>query len=102
MEIVSKWVEKYTRHTIFYSDRINCHHNYAALEEHYGRKVWVHRKGAIRAGKDESGIIPGAMGSFSYLVKGLGNLESFESCSHGAGRKYSRTGAKQSTRWKKF
>lgn len=95
MEIVSQWVEKDTGYTVSYSNRINCHHNYAALEEHYGRKVWVHRKGAIRAGKDEPGIIPGAMGSFSYLVKGLGNPESFESCSHGAGRKYSRAGAKQ-------
>ncbi len=95
MEILSKWVDKYSKHTIKYSDRINCHHNYAALEKHYGKEVWVHRKGAIRAGQDELGIIPGAMGSFSYLVKGLGNPESFESCSHGAGRKYSRTGAKQ-------
>ncbi|NLY75802.1 MAG: RtcB family protein [Firmicutes bacterium] len=95
MEILSKWVEKYTEYSVSYSNRINCHHNYAALEEHYGAQVWVHRKGAIRAGKDEPGIIPGAMGSFSYLVKGLGNPESFESCSHGAGRKYSRTGAKQ-------
>ncbi|MGE5605811.1 MAG: RtcB family protein [Bacteroidota bacterium] len=95
MEIVGKWVEKYTEYRVSYSNRINCHHNYAALEEHYGRKVWIHRKGAIRAGKDEPGIIPGAMGSFSYLVQGLGNPESFESCSHGAGRKYSRTGAKQ-------
>lgn len=95
MEILGKWVEKDTEYRVSYSNRINCHHNYAALEEHYGAQVWVHRKGAIRAGKDERGIIPGAMGSFSYLVKGLGNPESFESCSHGAGRKYSRTGAKQ-------
>lgn len=95
MGILGKWVEKATEYRVSYSNRINCHHNYAALEEHYGREVWVHRKGAIRAGKDELGIIPGAMGSFSYLVKGLGNPESFQSCSHGAGRKYSRTGAKQ-------
>ena len=95
MGILGKWVEKATEYRVSYSNRINCHHNYAALEEHYGREVWVHRKGAIRAGKDELGIIPGAKGSFSYLVKGLGNPESFQSCSHGAGRKYSRTGAKQ-------
>ncbi|NLW46840.1 MAG: RtcB family protein [Firmicutes bacterium] len=95
MELLEKWVAKYAKETVSFSDRINCHHNYAALEEHYGAKVWVHRKGAIRAGQDEPGIIPGAMGSFSYLVRGLGNPESFESCSHGAGRKYSRTGAKQ-------
>lgn len=95
MEIVNKWVEKYTEYRVSYFNRINCHHNYAALEEHYHREVWVHRKGAIRADENELGIIPGAMGSFSYLVRGLGNPESFKSCSHGAGRKYSRTGAKQ-------
>ncbi len=95
MEILSDRVEKYTPYSVSYSNRINCHHNYAAREEHYGKRVWVHRKGAIRAGMAEPGIIPGAMGSFSYLVKGLGNPESFESCSHGAGRKYSRSGAKQ-------
>jgi tRNA-splicing ligase RtcB len=94
-ELLGKWVAKYAKISVTFSERINCHHNYAALEEHYGLEVWVHRKGAIRAGKDEPGIIPGAMGSFSYLVRGLGNPESFESCSHGAGRKYSRTIAKQ-------
>lgn len=74
---------------------INAHHNYAALETHFGEEVWVHRKGAIRARKDEYGIIPGAMGSFSYIVKGKGNPESFHSCSHGAGRVMSR---KEATR----
>ena len=69
---------------------INAHHNYAAKETHFGEDVWVHRKGAIRARKDEYGIIPGAMGSFSYIVKGKGNSESFHSCSHGAGRVMSR------------
>jgi len=77
------------------SERVNCHHNYAARETHDGRQVWVHRKGAIRAGRGEMGIIPGAMGSFSYLVRGLGNPESFLSCSHGAGRLMSRHEAKQ-------
>ncbi len=77
------------------SDRVNCHHNYAAYEEHYSKMVWVHRKGAIRAGKGELGIIPGAMGISSYLVRGKGNPESFCSCSHGAGRQMSRTEAKQ-------
>lgn len=65
---------------------VNAHHNYAALEEHFGRKVWVHRKGAIRATKGELAIIPGAMGSYSYIVEGLGNPDSFHSASHGAGR----------------
>lgn len=69
---------------------INAHHNYAALENHYGENVWVHRKGAIRVREGELGIVPGAMGRASYIVKGLGNPESFHSCSHGAGRKMGR------------
>lgn len=69
---------------------VNAHHNYAALEEHFGEKVWVHRKGAIRAEKGELAIIPGAMGSFSYIVEGLGNPEAFNSASHGAGRVFGR------------
>jgi tRNA-splicing ligase RtcB len=69
---------------------VNIHHNYAALENHYGKNVWVHRKGATRAGKGERGIIPGSMGAFSYIVEGVGNPESFHSCSHGAGRKMGR------------
>lgn len=66
--------------------QVQAHHNYAALEEHFGRQVWVHRKGAIAAGRDQWGIIPGAMGSYSFITKGLGSPESFESSSHGAGR----------------
>ncbi|MGB5823675.1 MAG: RtcB family protein [Proteocatella sp.] len=77
------------------SEPINCHHNYASNEEHYGKMVWVHRKGAIRAEEGEWGIIPGAMGGSSYIVKGRGNPESFCSCSHGAGRQLSRTEAKK-------
>ena len=65
---------------------INIHHNYAAIEHHFGKNVWVHRKGATRAREDEIGIIPGSMGTPSFIVKGLGNPESFMSCSHGAGR----------------
>ncbi|TWI77253.1 tRNA-splicing ligase RtcB [Desulfobotulus alkaliphilus] len=65
---------------------INIHHNYAAEENHFGCRVWVHRKGATSAQKGEKGIIPGSMGSPSYIVEGLGNPESFCSCSHGAGR----------------
>jgi tRNA-splicing ligase RtcB len=65
-------------------------HNYAAIEHHFRRNVWVHRKGATRARKDEVGIIPGSQGTHSYIVRGLGNPESFESCSHGAGRKMGR------------
>ncbi len=69
---------------------VNIHHNYAALERHFGREVWVHRKGATSAKSGELGIIPGSMGTPSYIVKGLGNEESFMSCSHGAGRKMGR------------
>jgi len=95
IDIVSEKVAKYAGITdVKMSERINCHHNYASYEEHYGNKVWVHRKGAISARKGELGIIPGAMGSTSYLVKGRGNPESFCSCSHGAGRRMSRTEAK--------
>lgn len=76
-------------------EAINCHHNYVRREHHYGEDVWVTRKGAVRAGAGEMGIIPGSMGARSYLVRGLGNPESFESCSHGAGRAMSRTAARK-------
>lgn len=69
---------------------INIHHNYASLENHFGKSVWVHRKGATSAKKGEIGIIPGSMGTHSYIVEGLGNVQSFMSCSHGAGRVMSR------------
>ncbi|MFT4625291.1 MAG: tRNA-splicing ligase RtcB, partial [Myxococcota bacterium] len=75
-------------------EAVNCHHNYVARETHYGQAVWVTRKGAVRAGKGELGIIPGSMGARSYIVRGKGNPESFCSCSHGAGRAMSRTAAK--------
>jgi tRNA-splicing ligase RtcB (3'-phosphate/5'-hydroxy nucleic acid ligase) len=74
---------------------VNCHHNYTAREAHFGEKVLVTRKGAVRAGRGELGIIPGSMGARSYVVRGLGNPESFESCSHGAGRTMSRTEARK-------
>lgn len=74
---------------------VNCHHNYVAREHHFGADVWITRKGAIRAGKDELGIIPGSMGARSYIVRGKGNADSFCSCSHGAGRKMSRGAAKK-------
>ena len=74
---------------------VNCHHNYVAREHHYGADVFVTRKGAVRAGKGELGIIPGSMGTRSYIVRGKGNPESFESCSHGAGRRMSRTKARK-------
>ena len=72
---------------------IDIHHNYAACEEHFGKKVFVHRKGATSAKLDEIGIIPGSMGTASYIVRGLDNPDSFMSCSHGAGRRMSRIAA---------
>lgn len=74
---------------------VNCHHNYVARENHFGANVWVTRKGAVRARKGDLGIIPGSMGTGSFIVEGLGNPDSFCSCSHGAGRKMSRTEAKK-------
>lgn len=74
---------------------VSCHHNYAEREHHFGQNVIVTRKGAVRAREGDYGIIPGAMGSFSYIVRGLGNPDSFHSCSHGAGRRFSRTEAKR-------
>ena len=91
--VLEKWIGRYTDLELKYEEEINCHHNYAALENHFGENVWVHRKGAVRARKGEMTVIPGAMGSYSYVVRGLGNSESFCTSSHGAGRAYSRRGA---------
>ena len=74
---------------------INCHHNYVEQERHFGDRVYVTRKGAISARTGELGIIPGSMGARSYIVRGKGNPESFQSCAHGAGRRMSRTEAKR-------
>ncbi len=93
MEIVAKHLKKYAGVDAEFGEIINCHHNYAAIENHYGENLWVHRKGATRARTGETAVIPGAMGSYSYVVEGLGNPESFCSSSHGAGRAYSRKGA---------
>ncbi len=74
-------------------EAINCHHNYVAMEQHFGANVYITRKGAIRAGRGELGIIPGSMGAKSYIVRGKGEPDSFSSCAHGAGRRMSRTQA---------
>ncbi|AVS72327.1 RNA-splicing ligase RtcB [Paracidovorax avenae] len=76
-------------------EAVNCHHNYVQQERHFGQDVFVTRKGAVSARRGQMGIIPGSMGARSYIVRGLGNPESFESCSHGAGRVMSRTKAKK-------
>ena len=76
-------------------EAVNCHHNYVEKENHYGANVWVTRKGAVRARNSDLGIIPGSMGTGSFIVRGKGNPESFCSCSHGAGRAMSRGAAKK-------
>ena len=91
--IVKAQIEKHTGQAVEFGEEINCHHNYAALENHYDANVWVHRKGATRVREGELAVIPGAMGSYSYVVEGKGCKESFCSSSHGAGRSYSRSGA---------
>ncbi len=94
-DIFSHYLLKYNNLTPVFTGELNCHHNYAALESHFDKNVWVHRKGATRVREGELAIIPGAMGSYSYIVRGKGNEDSFHSSSHGAGRKFSRTGAKE-------
>lgn len=95
MRQVLKCLRDVTRKFELTEDAVNCHHNYVASEEHFGKKVWITRKGAVRAGKGDLGIIPGSMGAKSYIVRGLGNPDSFMSCSHGAGRAMSRTEARK-------
>jgi len=94
-DIVLRRLSKHASVDAAVTETVACHHNYASLERHFGEEVVVHRKGAIRAGRGEKGIIPGAMGGHSYIVEGLGNPESFESASHGAGRVMSRSEAKR-------
>jgi RNA-splicing ligase RtcB len=76
-------------------ERVNCHHNFAALERHDGKDLWITRKGAIGAADGQLGLIPGSMGTRSYVVRGVGNEASYASCSHGAGRAMSRTAARK-------
>ena len=77
------------------TDEINCHHNYTEREHHHGKDLWITRKGAIRARVGDRGLIPGSMGTASYVVEGLGNEASYQSCSHGAGRRMSRGQARR-------
>jgi tRNA-splicing ligase RtcB len=97
MEAITEAVAKTNLVPAFHAHEqvVNCHHNYVAREHHYGEDVFVTRKGAVRAGVGDLGIIPGSMGARSFIVRGKGNPESFESCSHGAGRVMSRTAAKK-------
>jgi len=80
----------------FEVQRVNCHHNYAARERHLDKDVWVTRKGAIRARRGELGVVPGSMAASTYIVRGLGNPRSYESCAHGAGRRLGRNEARRS------
>lgn len=95
-EMMAKILEQVARHVLLGPVmpepelRVDCHHNYTAMEHHFGSNIWVTRKGAVSAQAGELGIIPGSMGTRSYIVRGLGNPESFNSCSHGAGRRMSR------------
>jgi tRNA-splicing ligase RtcB len=94
-DVLKNCLLKYDGKKIHFEDIINIHHNYASLENHFGENVYVHRKGATSARKGEIGIIPSSQGTCSYIVEGLGNPESFMSCSHGAGRKLGRKAAKR-------
>ncbi len=82
-------------HGLREEERINCHHNFAVRETHFGKEVWLTRKGAIKAGKGDLGIIPGSMGTATYVTSGLGNPDSYYSSAHGAGRQYSRKAARR-------
>ncbi|MFO7850425.1 MAG: RtcB family protein [Spirochaetia bacterium] len=94
MEKVQEILERY-RPEVRYQETVNIHHNFAGPETHYGKEVIVHRKGATSARHGQKGIIPGSQGTPSYIVEGLGNPESFESCSHGAGRVMGRKAAQR-------
>ena len=96
MDALSNCCHKYANMNVGFGEMVNIAHNYARIENHFGKNVWIHRKGATSAKLDETGIIPGSQGTSSYIVKGLGNIQSFTSCSHGAGRKMGRKEAQRS------
>jgi len=95
MELVLEALRRHLPAFEVTGEAVNCHHNYVERERHYGEQVWVTRKGAIRAAEGELGIIPGSMGTRSYIVRGKGSAESFDSCAHGAGRRMSRNAAEK-------
>lgn len=97
-EMMDRVVRQVTEHMgedVVERERINCHHNFTEQERHFGKQVWVSRKGAILAEKGQAGLIPGSMGTASYVVSGLGNLVSLNSAPHGAGRMFSRSSARK-------
>ncbi|MGH8705659.1 MAG: RtcB family protein, partial [Burkholderiales bacterium] len=95
MELVIEALRRHLPPFEVTTEAVNCHHNYVEREAHYGESVWVTRKGAIRARAGELGIIPGSMGTRSFIVRGRGSAESFQSCAHGAGRRMSRHAAQK-------
>ena len=95
MARVSRQFGDWVGGTVRETERINCHHNFTQQETHYGKSVWVSRKGAIKAEAGDPGLIPGSMGTASYVVEGLGNTASLNSSPHGAGREYSRNAARK-------
>jgi RNA-splicing ligase RtcB len=95
LESTHRALERVLGRDVATADEVNCHHNFTERERHGGREVWVTRKGAIRARVGDRGLIPGAMGQRSYVIRGLGSAVAYESCAHGAGRRMSRRQAKK-------
>lgn len=95
MDRVVRQVAEWTGEDVQRLEEINCHHNYTEVEEHFGERVWLSRKGAINAELGRPGLIPGSMGTASYVVRGLGNADALHSAPHGAGRMFSRTRARK-------
>jgi len=95
MDRVIRQVTEFFGEAVVEADRINCHHNFTEKERHFGKDVWLSRKGAISAKLGQPGLIPGSMGTASYVVAGKGNVLSLESSPHGAGRNFSRTEARK-------
>ena len=95
MDRVARQVSEFLGTPVDEQERINCHHNFTESEKHYGAQVWVSRKGAILADAGRPGLIPGSMGTASYVVEGLGDPQSLNSSPHGAGREYSRSAARR-------
>lgn len=95
MDRVARQVSEFLGTPVDEQERINCHHNFTESEKHYGKQVWVSRKGAIQADAGRPGLIPGSMGTASYVVEGLGDPQSLNSSPHGAGREYSRSAARR-------
>ncbi|MBT2517714.1 RtcB family protein [Streptomyces sp. ISL-90] len=95
MDRVIRQVSEWVGVQVVEHERINCHHNFTESEEHFGKRVWVSRKGAIQADVGRPGLIPGSMGTASYVVEGLGHPMSLNSSPHGAGREYSRSAARR-------